>query len=62
MRFSPQLHAGLSSEHATNVDDEAIHNADRQICAKYYVSQILGMDEDSIKHAWFKVTAACQVT
>lgn len=31
-------------------------DADRQVCAKYYVQQILNQDEDSIKTAWNKVT------
>ncbi|KXZ52724.1 hypothetical protein GPECTOR_8g118 [Gonium pectorale] len=33
-------------------------DADRRICAKYYVNQILSLDEDSLRRSWSKVSAA----
>jgi hypothetical protein len=54
-----QLTTGLSSEHVARVQDEAkaekVANAEKQICAKYYVQQILGLDEEGIRQAWNKV-------
>jgi hypothetical protein len=59
-RVPPQLSAGLSSEFARKASEEkgaSQQDADSNIAAKYYVQQILGMDEHSIKDAWNKVRA-----
>jgi hypothetical protein len=53
-----QLTTGLSSEYARVKDDhkaEQVAGAEKQICAKYYVQQILGLDEEGIRQAWNKV-------
>lgn len=53
------LNAGLSTEHAGKLDSTRgqLVDADRQICAKYYVQQILDLDEDGIQQAWSKVSS-----
>jgi hypothetical protein len=54
-----QLSAGLSTEYARKASEEkevSEKDADNNIAAKYYVQQILGMDEGSIQQAWTKVS------
>ncbi len=56
---STQLSYGLSSEYskspaAEKTDSEKV-DADRQLYAKYYVSQIMQMGEEGIRDAWSKV-------
>lgn len=52
------LTTGLSRENAAKVQDQKrageIANAETQICAKYYVQQILALDQDGIRQAWTK--------
>ena len=53
-----QLSYGLSSEYskspaAEKTDSEKV-DADRQLYAKYYVSQIMQMGEEGIRDAWNK--------
>ena len=53
-----QLSYGLSSEYskspaAEKTDSEKV-DADRQLYAKYYVSQIMQMGEEGIRDAWSK--------
>jgi hypothetical protein len=61
--LSALLGAGLSTEHfraAAEQKEVAQDDADANIAAKYYVNQILNLDEGSIQQAWLKVGAACQ--
>ena len=56
-----QLSYGLSSEYskspaAEKTDSEKV-DADRQLYAKYYVSQIMQMGEEGIRDAWNKAIA-----
>ena len=56
-----QLSYGLSSEYskspaAEKTDSEKV-DADRQLYAKYYVSQIMQMGEEGIRDAWNKASA-----
>jgi hypothetical protein len=56
--LSALLGAGLSTEHfkaAAEQKEVAQDDADANIAAKYYVNQILNLDEESIQHAWLKV-------
>lgn len=52
------LTAGLSTEHIRDVHAQKglDTDADRELAAKYYVQQVLALDEDSIRDAWFKAT------
>jgi len=55
-----QLSTGLSSEYTRKSAAEASSNhvlpvEDANIAAKYYINQILSMDEASIQQAWLKV-------
>ncbi len=59
-----QLSTGLSSEYIEAQDSDTaraadIAQADRDVCAKYYVQQILSLDEESIQEAWNKVSETC---
>ena len=53
-----QLSYGLSTEYSNQPtqDKSEVVNADQQIYAKYYVSQILQLGEEGIRDAWFKVS------
>lgn len=56
--LSALLGAGLSTEHfkaAAEAKSVAQDDADANIAAKYYVNQILNLDEGSIQQAWLKV-------
>ncbi len=58
--LSALLGAGLSTEHfktAAEQKEVAEDDADANIAAKYYVNQILNLDEESIQQAWLKVGA-----
>ena len=53
------LHQGLSTEHLNRYvretpNDDAV-NADKNIAAKYYLQQILDMDEVSLWQAWSRI-------
>ena len=54
-----QLTYGLSTEYTNKPSQEAGKaekvDADRDLFAKYYVNQIMSMDESGIKDAWHKV-------
>lgn len=55
-----QLSYGLSSEYskspaAEKTDSEKV-DADRQLYAKYYVSQIMQMGEEGIRDSWSKAS------
>lgn len=52
-----QLSYGLSTEYSKSPADSKSDNidADRQIYAKYYVSQIMQLGEEGIRDAWSKV-------
>ena len=52
-----QLSYGLSTEYSKSPADAKSDNidADRQIYAKYYVSQIMQLGEEGIRDAWSKV-------
>ena len=56
-----QLTYGLSTEYTNKPSQEAGKaekvDADRDLFAKYYVNQIMSMDESGIKDAWHKVGA-----
>ena len=58
-----QLSYGLSSEYSkgpgTENSAEKVEkvDADRQLYAKYYVSQIMQMGEEGIRDAWNKVSS-----
>ena len=55
---SPQLNAGLSTEYQSRPNANAAPDtvdADKALFAKYYVHQILQMDEDALRAAWNKV-------
>ena len=58
-----QLSYGLSSEYSkgpgTDNSAEKVEkvDADRQLYAKYYVSQIMQMGEEGIRDAWNKVSS-----
>ncbi|GLC43067.1 hypothetical protein PLESTM_001427200 [Pleodorina starrii] len=59
---APQISAGSRDALAARTPagyavPEAV-DADRQICAKYYVNQILSLDEDSLRRSWNKVSRA----
>lgn len=61
--LSALLGAGLSTEHfkaAAEAKEVAQDDADASIAAKYYVNQILNLDEESITQAWMKVRAGWQ--
>jgi hypothetical protein len=63
--LSALLGAGLSSEHfkaAAEQKEVSEDDADANIAAKYYVNQILNLDEASIQHAWLKVGTAAHST
>jgi hypothetical protein len=52
------LSTGLSSEYTRSEAEAkptAKEDADASLVAKYYVNQILSLDEDSIKGSWLKV-------
>jgi hypothetical protein len=52
------LSTGLSSEYTRSEAEAkptAKEDADASLVAKYYVNQILSLDEDSIKDSWLKV-------
>ena len=53
-----QLSYGLSSEYSKSPTAEKTKSekvdADRQLYAKYYVSQIMQMGEEGIRDAWNK--------
>lgn len=51
-----QLSYGLSTEYSNKPaqDKPEVINADQQIYAKYYVSQILQLGEEGIRDAWYK--------
>jgi hypothetical protein len=52
------LSTGLSSEYTRSeaeVKPTAKEDADASLVAKYYVNQILSLDEESIKDSWLKV-------
>lgn len=52
------LSTGLSSEYTRNEAEAkttAKEDADASLVAKYYVNQILSLDEESIKDSWLKV-------
>lgn len=55
----PQVSAGsrdaLAARTSTGYEVPEAVDADRQICAKYYVNQILSLDEDSLRRSWNKV-------
>ena len=53
-----QLSYGLSAEYSKNTAEDSAEkvDADRQIYAKYYVSQIMQLGEEGIRDAWSKVT------
>lgn len=54
-----QLSYGLSSEYAgdkSKMPQSDKVDADRQVYAKYYVSQIMQLGEEGIQDAWSKVT------
>lgn len=55
--LGPQLTYGLSTEYTNKPSSEGKEkvDADRDVFAKYYVNQILSMDESGIKDAWHKV-------
>lgn len=58
--LSALLGAGLSTEHfkaAAEQKEVAEDDADANIAAKYYVNQILNLDEESIQQAWLKVSS-----
>jgi hypothetical protein len=63
-----QLSYGLSSEYskgpATENSAEKAEkvDADRQLYAKYYVSQIMQMGEEGIRDAWNKVSSRFSIT
>lgn len=62
--LSALLGAGLSTEHfkaAAEQKEVAEDDADANIAAKYYVNQILNLDEESIQQAWLKVCVLCAV-
>ena len=53
-----QLSYGLSTEYSkspANAKSDTI-DADRQIYAKYYVSQIMQLGEEGIRDAWSKAS------
>ena len=54
-----QLTYGLSTEYTNKPSQQAGKaekvDADRDLFAKYYVNQIMSMDESGIKDAWHKV-------
>jgi hypothetical protein len=53
-----QLTYGLSTEYTNKPSQEGKAekvDADRDLFAKYYVNQIMSMDESGIKDAWHKV-------
>lgn len=52
-----QLSYGLSGEYTTKPAQARadVVDADQQIYAKYYVSQILQLGEEGIRDAWYKV-------
>ena len=57
-----QLSYGLSSEYQNKpVHDKRLDaiDPDAQVFSKYYLSQILQLDEQGIRDAWHKVCAAC---
>jgi hypothetical protein len=59
-----QLSTGLSNEYIEAEESDTaraadIAQADRDVCAKYYVQHILSLDEESIQDAWNKVSRAC---
>lgn len=59
--LSALLGAGLSTEHfkaAAEQKEVAEDDADANIAAKYYVNQILNLDEDALAGAWQKVGVA----
>lgn len=55
----PQLSAGLSTEYSRKASQDTVSAApledESNMAARYYINQILGMDEQSIQHAWSKV-------
>ena len=55
--MTAQLSYGLSAEYSkSSAQDSADKvDADRQIYAKYYVSQIMQLGEEGIRDAWNKV-------
>lgn len=62
--FLLQLSTGLSNEYIEAEESDTaraadIAQADRDVCAKYYVQQILSLDEESIQDAWNKVSGTC---
>jgi hypothetical protein len=56
---TPQLTYGLSTEYTNKPSEKEGKaekvDADRDLFAKYYVNQIMSMDESGIKDAWHKV-------
>ena len=61
-----QLSYGLSSEYskspaAEKTDSEKV-DADRQLYAKYYVSQIMQMGEEGIRDAWNKACVSASLS
>jgi hypothetical protein len=54
-----QLSYGLSAEYSKSSAQDSAEkvDADRQIYAKYYVSQIMQLGEEGIRDAWNKVRA-----
>lgn len=56
-----QLSYGLSTEYSNQPSQVKpdIADADQQIYAKYYVSQILQLGEEGIRDAWYKVCIVC---
>ena len=54
-----QLSYGLSTEYSDKPSQAKadVVDADQQIYAKYYVSQILQLGEEGIRDAWYKVSA-----
>jgi hypothetical protein len=57
-----QLTTGLSNEHVGKLKaskEDTVNNADKVVCAKYYVQQIMNLDEEGIRQAYFKARLQC---